>query len=197
MTRRSPRQSEWLIPLCALLVSAAALGVAVYEGWSSRAHQRLSVRPYVLLDFGINENEAGWWIGNEGLGPAVVAWSLVTVDGQPCVSWGDVDAALDLPPSYHVKYSNPLHGYPIKSGERLEMFRVVDNESAVGALLRGRSRVAIEVCYCSFYDECWKTRLATEGPTAHVEADCSRPPTGYFGARDASGPVEANHPTPN
>ncbi len=178
-TSRSPVRDR-LIPFCALLVSIAALTLAVFEGYSNRVHHRLSVRPYLLVDFGVSDSEVGWLLGNEGLGPAIVAWALVTVDGRPCRSWSEMASVLQLPTVYR-KYTNPIRGNIVRSGDRRDMFKVVtEDEPTREAVLRSRERVVIEVCYCSLYNECWKTRLARD-LEAHRRADCSRPPSGYFG----------------
>lgn len=65
-------------------ISALALAVSLWQGWISREHNRLSVKPYVQVTpylEGANKR-IGLYISNYGLGPAVIEKASLSLDGK-------------------------------------------------------------------------------------------------------------------
>jgi len=83
---------ETWVSLAAAFIALCALFLSVYEGCSNRRHNRISVKPLIVLDSGINESGSGFRIENSGLGPALIKWFSVEVDGKQIPHWkGFVD----------------------------------------------------------------------------------------------------------
>ena len=71
----------------AILVSMAALGLAVYEGWAARKHNRLSVLPYLTTMLRFYKDPLhpliGLYLVNTGLGPGKIRDLIIeTEDGS-------------------------------------------------------------------------------------------------------------------
>ena len=84
------------IESAALVVSIAALGLAVYEGRSTRHHNRLSVRPQLTLHhhLGGSKGRIGMSLLNSGLGPAQILRITICVAGLEIR--GDTDKGWNL-----------------------------------------------------------------------------------------------------
>jgi hypothetical protein len=81
---------ENILPILSTIIALCALGLSFYGGYETRQHNRLSVKPQVAIDFWLNEEEAGWRIQNDGLGPGEVRAFEVKVDGKTEHTWTDV-----------------------------------------------------------------------------------------------------------
>lgn len=72
-----------LVTIATVSISVFALAVSVWQGYASREHNRLSVRPYVqstpYLE-GPNKRN-GIYISNYGLGPAILNKATINIDG--------------------------------------------------------------------------------------------------------------------
>ena len=87
-----------LISDCELFVSVLALAVTIDSGRATRVHNRLSVRPHIILGYFANDEGAGWTITSNGAGPAIVNVFEVTVDSRPVQTWEGVLLALGIVP---------------------------------------------------------------------------------------------------
>lgn len=162
-------KSSWhwstLIPI---IVSLLALWIAYDQGAQTRLHNRLSVRPDLYVNFHSNNESAAFSVGNTGLGPARIRWFKVLIDQAPVTEWDEVMRRLQLDGKYSFSVLYP--GTVVSPGYRNEIFLVKDAMSG-SKLIKARDRIAVEICYCSFYDECWRARdRIIEGPEA---ANCA------------------------
>ena len=81
----------------ALFVALLSMTITVWEGLEFRAHNRLSVKPFLMLDRNIanTTNQAGQIIerectlrlSNRGLGPAVIQSVVIEVAGRSFATW--------------------------------------------------------------------------------------------------------------
>jgi hypothetical protein len=62
------------------LIGASALGLAVWQGYLTRKHNRLTVKPNIRIDRNYSTNPLELSILNTGLGPAIISSIQVTVD---------------------------------------------------------------------------------------------------------------------
>jgi len=151
---RSQLMTSWssvVIALCALILS-------LYSACQTRRVTRLSARPYVQLSFSFNEQGAGWTYRNMGQGPAVVRSFEVSLDGQRLRSWNELVRKLDLTNDGPIRYSVAGLGniaLPYKTGDITELFWVPPSDRE--KLVSNSARVRITTCYCSLYNECWKS----------------------------------------
>jgi hypothetical protein len=83
------------ISITAWIISLLALCVSLWQGYETRRHHRLSVRPllsqYVSLHPGADK--LGFSVSNEGLGPAIMKKCKVAVD-KTVINVPDTMAAL-------------------------------------------------------------------------------------------------------
>jgi hypothetical protein len=76
------------------IVALSALTVSIYQAMLSREQQRMSVWPYLMQ---YNSGRDGGYfrvVQNAGLGPALIGWTEVAVDGRPQRTWSAVLRAL-------------------------------------------------------------------------------------------------------
>lgn len=167
--RPKPEEPHWspkeLIAIAATVIALCALGVSVYEGYSGRLHRRLSVRPYVSFAFYYNKAGAHFSLDNYGLGPAQVQWFRATVDDKPQGSWREVLRELGLDGVPYTQ-SIPAKGVmmPPQPIEKSVEILSVKPYDASNTLIENHHRIALEVCYCSLYDECWIASTQGSGP---------------------------------
>lgn len=135
--------------------------LAFYSSCQTRRTVRLSARPYVQLIFSWDDRGAGWTYRNFGVGPAIVRSFEVSFDGQRLRSWNELVSKLSL--TGNMKFSvvgpgNPV--LPYKTGDDTVIFWVPPEDR--DKLVQNYSRVRISTCYCSLYDECWKSTAFRE-----------------------------------
>lgn len=149
-------------------VALCALGVSVYQAVISRQQQRMSVWPYLMQ---YNSGRDGGYfreVQNAGLGPALVGWSEVLVDGRPQRTWGDVLRALTRThdSTFRIVYSALPPGAVLLPGAVQDLV-----ELAPGPFARSihasidSGRLVTRVCFCSLYEECWIASSEARRPT--------------------------------
>jgi hypothetical protein len=173
---RSP--SDWdadrWISFAALIVAGCALFFTIREFRTAREHDRLSVRPWLNLDFAYDETGVGWRLATQGLGPARIEMFEVTVDGKPQTSWQAVSGALGLPPlTGNWKHAN-LGPLTLNPNQASSLFWVPSGTLA-DALLANNRRVQMRICYCSYYDECSLLSWNAGGVDTQSVPSCPRP----------------------
>jgi hypothetical protein len=170
-------EAEMLVGLSAVLIGVCALGISLYETKLMREQQRAAVLPIIELSRShyINEIEGDtskWRLSlqaeNVGIGPARIAAFVVTVDGKEYTTWSDAMKAL-LRRDVYVRYGqSSINGRTIPAGRVVTMFNLADR--ALAAEVVGEfDRLNYEACFCSVFDECWKTSYASFGGTEPVE----------------------------
>lgn len=68
--------------LSSMFVAVFALAISIWQGYTMKEHNKLSLRPY--LETELNNDEAGSWelfINNHGMGPAQASQVHFYVDG--------------------------------------------------------------------------------------------------------------------
>ena len=106
-------------------------------------------------------------LANKGVGPAIIKHVVVRVDDQPVKNWADVLQKI-LGPGYHPGEESDMSGRVFAAGESMNVFTPhddaqnpipFDKSNPLWAKLdTGRSRVTVEICYCSTVGECWTLR---------------------------------------
>jgi hypothetical protein len=172
MTEWERRLSIWL----PVVVSTCAISLTLYGGCQDRHFRRLSVRPELGIEFRTGRDWNGWTLGNSGLGPARVRWFSVTLDGQPKTEWAAVKAALPLPRG-EFTFTDPYPETIIGQGEQVRLFGFPGDYPERARLRAAAPRLAMSICYCSLYEECF--RAGSASGYIHKES-CRRPPPGAF-----------------
>jgi hypothetical protein len=147
--------------VAALVVSFAALSIGAIQTRLMQSQARAGVWPYVSIGYSIDDQGAKhgftWEVDNDGVGPARIESVIVSLDGKPVRSWNEVLHALfgDTPVSFSINEINGKVLPPNTNRETtIEALRVADLDQAK-VLHAARDRVAMTICYCSVYDECW------------------------------------------
>lgn len=177
--RRRPKiQAEMLVGVSAVIIGICALGVSLYEASLMREEQRAAIMPLLELtrshnlqtDESSGEGPRLWLQAeNVGIGPARVEDFRVTVDGAPQPTW---DAAFrelighEFPISYG---KSRINGRTIPPDRLVTMMNLNDGELAK-QILDEFDRLDFEACFCSIFDECWKTSNSAFGAATQVDS---------------------------
>jgi hypothetical protein len=147
------REPETFIAVAALVVSVTAVVVGIYEASLQRAHDRAEVWPHLEISTWLNGNAALVRLENTGLGPAVVKFMEVRVDGTPQDSWDDALRALygHEPPPHS---NSTVRNHSLRGGDRAELVSVPEKE-APRPFWPWIGRVVVRACYASVFDSYW------------------------------------------
>jgi len=149
----------------ATLVGFCALCVSGYTAYMQRQQVRGAVWP--ILQFDSSNGPIRFTLANKGVGPAIIKRVIVKVDDQPVKNWVEVLDKI-LGPGYHPGESSDMSNRVFSAGESMNVFTPhddarnpipFDKSNPLWAKLdTGRSRVTVEICYCSTLGECWILR---------------------------------------
>jgi len=177
-TRRASRYDA----VIATLVGLCALCVSAYTAHVQRQQVRAAVWP--ILEFDSSNGPIQFTLANKGVGPAIIKHVSVKVDDQPVKNWAEVLEKI-LGPGYHPGEESDMSGRVFSAGESMNVFTPhgeannpipFEKSNPLWAKLNtGRSRVTVEICYCSTLDECWTLRAG--GSTPSITTETRRCPT--------------------
>lgn len=167
--RRWVSRPEVLVGIAAMILSLCGLFISIHETMLVRQEQRASVWPRVELGTSFSgANRVRFHVRNTGVGPARVRAVSVSHRGETLDGWGDLlrSVAGEEVELQGRSYSL-LNGRVLPPGSQREAIFEIDEDDVVSpddlirtlqqAILDGSVDVA--TCYCSVYDECWKTAL--------------------------------------
>ncbi len=111
---------------------------------------------------------------NRGLGPAVIHDVSVDVDGEPVADWREVlQAVANGPLRLESVEQQMLSGDVMAPGDQGTIVSFIGE--GVPAIRAESGRVALSLCYCSVFGDCWAHRvqdlLEYRAETAEV-AEC-------------------------
>jgi hypothetical protein len=176
---------RWLdvaVSLAALVTSIASITMAMHNGQSMERLVTANSWPFPTLENGNfidGESRILLSIRNSGSGPAKLESVAVFYEGVAVANWRDLMRACCLPegaPSDDDVIQNTT-GYMVSDtptgavllpGDDVLIFSLVRNEANTAAWARldaARFKLTFEACYCSVFDDCWKTDLKTTRPT--------------------------------
>ena len=161
----------------ALIVSVVALALGIYEANLERAHQRASVWPRLELNRNYDDisSKLTYTIANNGLGPAIIKSSTLSVNGKVVDNWDEVLFSLYC--KRYQRSTRKIGNSVLPPTTTLTMLQTRDPDLfALGYRQFSEKDVqlSIAICYCSVFDECWLTDR-NNNPTK-VEA-CSTIPS--------------------
>ncbi len=173
---RGDRSGTPLLSIVAIVMSVGALLVSVFEVSAIRDEQRVQVWPYISVDTNYTSEGFRLEATNKGIGPARIRTLLMTFDGRPVDDLdqliidtiGEEDAF-----SYEMYMASDISQSVMSPDEERILFGVPWEDRTRRLSQIWSSKVDIQVCYCSVYDECWEARLNAGEPTpvARCEGD--------------------------
>ena len=151
--------------IIATFVGLCALCVSGYTAYMQRQQVRGAVWP--ILQFDSGNGPIHFTLANKGVGPAIIKHVIVKVDDQPVKDWAEVLHKI-LGPGYHRGEESDMGSRVFSAGESTNVFTPLDDAKNPipfdkfnplwAKLDPGRSRVTVEICYCSTLGECWTVR---------------------------------------
>lgn len=184
------------LAVLAVIVASLAMFVALWQGYLTREHNRLSLRPHLDLTwyFTGSSKSIGMSLSNDGAGPAAIKWIQLYIKNEAVWSgdgnaWPKVFDRFDISLKW-AKYYHFESGSVLPPGREVVLFGFdrsqygrnqwevfnIRREAIRGALLELR----IGLCYCSFYQECWYLEDGYRQPSAYITvATCLGEPTSF------------------
>jgi len=161
--------ADRIMSTVAVLMAIFAVGVSIYEVRLMREYQDISVWPNINLHYNRGYGEQPFFAfvaRNDGLGPAIVRDFRVRVDGTPVQNWAQAmqimtDGKLDLRRAIFDQRggtSDLSAGKTLLPADEVLAVTVTDPALATDAQF-DLERLDAEVCYCSVYGQCWRTRF--------------------------------------
>jgi hypothetical protein len=157
------RLAQWG-SIAALAISAFALAIGAYQTRLMQTQARASVWPYVVIGYSYSDggDRPGFdlHVENNGVGPAIVRSVQVRLDDKPVQHWTDVLGALvGRGMTVQARFAG-LSGsvIPPSTNRETAVSAMYVADAAVAKLFyHSVDRLAIDICYCSIYDDCWVT----------------------------------------
>jgi hypothetical protein len=189
---------HWLdisLALSAFLISLISLTVAIHHGKTMDKLVASNSYPNIDIETS-NQEDLHDGLGqrsvlnieliNTGIGPARIRTVEVRVGDKPAADFHALLAACctdagSLPlPKTTPYYSGDLRGHMLQAGKSLRLFSWAEapNDPRWARLKAVISKVDVNVCYCSVFDECYVHDSRRAEP-AHVEA-CPVPAVTYI-----------------
>ena len=154
----------------ATITAVAAIVLGIIDSMQTRAHNRLSVAPYLVVDYTINA-QTGQSIffvhlNNEGVGPALIESVRVklpaALGGQEYTGWNDVADLLNARGATVPTYWNFEGGEALGVQRGRELIRVVMPSDVATTLQPLLGQIDVEIKYTSIYKQRFEARLRDE-----------------------------------
>ena len=154
---------EFLVAICALITSVAAIWVAWDQSRIMRAQQHAMVFPVLQTGGFVSTNEETIQIGvnlaNSGVGPALIEAVIPIVNGEEIDSLEQYRSS--LPPNYDISWAG-IAGRAMAPGDELDAIRISWDRGDIttdqlNMTVAKWSEIDLQFCYCSVFDQCWLT----------------------------------------
>jgi hypothetical protein len=155
--------------IIATLTAVAAIVLGVVDSMQNRAHNRLSVAPFLVTDHAIQKKPGEWayvvLMSNEGVGPAII--DSVTIIAPPSLGgatygngWNELVGLLSKRGIQVSTYWNFEGGEALGADRSRQVFRALVPTTALGdSLLRELQHLQVIVKYSSIYKQQFISRL--------------------------------------
>lgn len=151
----------------ATIAAVAAILLGIIDSMQTRAHNRLSVAPYLVVDYTMSarpgESTYSVNVSNEGVGPAIIQAMEITfppgLGGKKYSTWGDAVEVLRQRGARVDGYWNYEGGEALGVQRSRELIHVVVAGANAGELVREMTAIDVEITYRSIYRQESKARL--------------------------------------
>jgi len=172
MTDRAFRL-DFFIAMAALVVSILTTATLVYQTHIIQEQYSAAIWPYLTISTITNPNGRSIRLDNDGLGPALVRSAQLSVDGKAVPAWNDLERILSNDPLSKKAVGGSRAKRSESSVDASTILRPVDSQTIFSITLpKGvpldlllRHPLAIDLCYCSLNNSCWKLHT-TPGVTS-------------------------------
>jgi hypothetical protein len=165
-----------IVAATAILISLISLGVAYKHGVIME--RLVAANSWPLLQYttgNFNEEtstpDVSLSIENVGVGPAVIKQFTMYLDGRSYSQPGALVTGCCSPKNardlHNQLYTNPVSGTVIKAGETTRAIVLKRTPQALASwqkLNAARFKVTFDVCYCSVFNDCWRSDLTGVDP---------------------------------
>lgn len=149
--------------ILALVISALALFVSVYEASLLKTQQKAVVWPYLALSTNYNGDGFSFMANNNGIGPALIKSMEIKYKGEPVKDYNDLLNKIkpDRVIGYDRLRMGRLNKSVMKAGEERLLFAMPwDNETR--EIVEDLTNISITIHYCSVLEECWVYNYVTD-----------------------------------
>jgi hypothetical protein len=154
--------------MIASFIGVLAVAIGGYTAYVQRQQLRAEVWPHLQL--WRSDVNVGYYVTNQGTGPARITRVRVKVDGVPLRTWSAVTKAAGL--GNDVATSS-LKQRVLPAGKDFTILQPMDDEDSRDKLRAlwhsGPHAVSATICYCSVLEECW---TESEDATADAGDGC-------------------------
>lgn len=152
-SRRWYLKPDMLVGYGALIASLCAVVVSVYSAALQRTHDKAEVWPHLEVSLWTTPKGSTLSLENTGIGPAVVEYVRVDVDGQQAADWPDVlKRTLGAAPKTFDQ--STVVDRALRAGDRVVLVGLPLNEMDSTTLDRFK-HIALQICYRSVYGDRW------------------------------------------
>ncbi|MGD8779550.1 MAG: hypothetical protein PVH88_11390 [Ignavibacteria bacterium] len=151
---------ETIISISAVFISLCAFGVAIWQGFITRTHNKLSVRPLLNFSTRFTEDEFVLKLENQGIGPAIIStfdikFSSSKIGNNPHEIAVKLCEELDI---IHLGCSInfPSKNHVLSAGDEYEIFKTsgFNNDNNVKErIYNDMLLLEIKIEYMSMYNE--------------------------------------------
>jgi hypothetical protein len=149
---------DFVMSACALLISAVACAASIYQLHNAAILMSAQTWPYVTIGWHIGTDESEIVVANDGQGSAIFHGTVLRIDNRP---QHDVLTALRgiVSGSTGVVQMDALvRGVVLRPGQSLRLIGV-HGAGWDKQLREAKSRIAVDLCYCSILDRCWTSAI--------------------------------------
>lgn len=171
---------DLIIATLALLASASASIATVVQTRVVANQLSAAVWPYLSFNTTESPTEFGVALANDGLGPALIRNVTLRVDGRARTRWREAvgflrTLAIARRPGAHPRRASLSvvgfgPGTVVRPGSALQLVRLETVTNGTQIWEAAHKRVALEVCYCSILQKCWRVTLASNEPPRDVDS---------------------------
>jgi hypothetical protein len=162
---------DWdrITAISALIVSVTTVVFLGYQTLLMRTQVEASIWPYVQIATSCCGEGFSVNVQNKGVGPAIIKYAYVRVDGKPQRNWREVIVALTGQASTDFSVDS-LTRRVMAANDDFKAFSIKSPDLALKvATEAAKGRLKGEVCYCSVLHQCW---LATNDPRVQDRGAC-------------------------
>lgn len=143
---------EMITAISAVFIGLCAIGVSLYETALIRQAQKGSVWPALGGGYSYNQDGFSYLLENAGVGPAIIEYIVLTIDGEPLQTWDQYFEKLGINVNNYLV--TQASGRIVSPQSKLDIL-FIPPQGSVDLVAAEQSRVNVEICYCSVYEDCW------------------------------------------